>query len=49
VSDIDALIAAILETTGWNAGRLFQGGNLTMLDALTFLNDQKDYLRRVAV
>jgi hypothetical protein len=47
VSDIDALVADILATTEWNAGMLFRGVNLAMLDALTFLNDQKEYLRKV--
>jgi len=47
VSDVDALVADILATTGWNTGLLFKGVNLAMLDALTFLNDQKEYLRKV--
>ena len=49
VSEIDALVADILAATGWNAGLFFQGGNLAMLDVLTFLNDQKEYLRKVVV
>jgi len=47
ISDIDALVADILAMTGWNTGLLFQGVNLAMLDALTFLNEQKGYLRKV--
>ena len=47
VSDIDALVADILATTGWNTGLLFRGDNLAMLDILTFLNNQKEYLRKV--
>ena len=47
VRDIDALVAEILATTGWNAGLLFQGVNPTMLDALTFRNEQVEYLRKV--
>jgi hypothetical protein len=47
VSDIDALVADILETTQWNTGLLFEGVNIAMLDALTFMNDQKQYLRKV--
>jgi hypothetical protein len=47
VSDIDVLVADILATTGWNTGLLFQGGNPAMLDALTFQNEQKEYLRKV--
>ena len=48
VSDIDALVADIFRTTGWNTGLFFKGVNLAMLDVLTFLNDQKEYLREVA-
>ena len=47
VGDSDALVADILATTEWNTGLLFKGVNLAMLDALTFLNEQKDYLRKV--
>jgi hypothetical protein len=48
VSDIGALVAEILKTVGLQAGLLFQGINPSMLDALTFLNDQKEYLRNTA-